>query len=496
VTRRSPLLALLALGALGAALAPGCSLVLDFGDECEADGDCGGGLRCVQGLCVGGTLSPNDLIKPPCLSVYGVSLEDALSPDTILVGTVLPHTGDLAAYGPGMDAGVALAVKEINLAGGLFGKKFGVVSCDSGTDTERAVAAVSYLTDVVGVPAVIGPAGSTIAIEAFNRAAGPSGALMISPAATSPALTSMVDGDRLWRTAPSDAIQGAAIAALLLDRGYAKVAVVNRADAYGNGLRDAIQDGLCQSFACNDDAVYYTRNYAADATYADDQSDIILDLVTFQPEATVLIAFAEDGISFMNLAAGQGIKRFVLSDGVKTDTVLTSLADPQVLCGILGTNPASPTGSNYLSFELRFKGEFGSSPGAYAANSYDAMYLLGYAVAAAGVVNLTGDSLAAGMRRLSAGDRVQPGSSAWSNVIQLLFGSPDRTVNYDGASGALDFDVHGEAPSDIEGWVFDVDGGKVSSLGVLMTQQGVYQAPTVVNPVWPGVGATCRALGR
>lgn len=83
---------------------------------------------------------------------------------------------------------------------------------------------------------------------------------MISPSSTSPAITNLPDNNLVWRTAPSDAIQGAAIGAHLLDENFERVAVVNRDDSYGHGLREAVQASFCEPVRCTSDR-YLTRSY-------------------------------------------------------------------------------------------------------------------------------------------------------------------------------------------------------------------------------------------
>ena len=101
---------------------------------------------------------------------------------------------------------------------------------------------------------------------------------MMSPAATSPQITDLSDDDLLWRTAPSDAIQGAAIANYLLkETTFNRIAIINRNDVYGNGLRDAILDPLCETFPCTDETQFYNSVYD-EKTPETDQSKIVVEL--------------------------------------------------------------------------------------------------------------------------------------------------------------------------------------------------------------------------
>ena len=477
--------------ALAVTLLCGCTAILDF-DDCSKDSDCtqfGPGLVCKDKRCVAPGVGPSigtygDLLAFPCTRVYGVSPEDDYDPSTIILGTLLPASGALATYGPPIDAAVELAVEEINQAGGVFGRTLAVVSCDSGTDVEQAKLAATHLAEVAKVPAVVGAAASSITIEVFTKVAKQQGMLMISPASTSPALTNLPDDGLLWRTAPSDAIQGQAIAEYLLAEGFRNVAIILRDDAYGTGLRDAIFDNLCgEAFNCDDDDHLFTRSYGAD-TEADDQSSAIIDMGAqgFQPDVIVLIGFTEDGIAFMNLAQKSGYKRFVLTDGTKSNDLIAGVP-ADVTCQAIGTAPAAPQGTAYQTFALRYESRWKEEPGAFNAHAYDATYLLGYAMAASYTEGaVTGAELAAGLARLSSGVGVEAGSGPWNATIQQLRNNPEATVDFNGASGALNFNNQtGEALSSIEGWYFNLVKGEVESLGVIFTEAGVYKPPDLTE---------------
>ncbi|MFT7625671.1 MAG: ABC-type branched-subunit amino acid transport system substrate-binding protein [Myxococcota bacterium] len=273
------------------------------------------------------------------------------------------------------------------------------------------------------------------------------------------------------------------MAQYLLDEkhGFRKIAVVNRADAYGDGLSDAISKELClgdSTFDCQDDLL--ARSYNPE-TYEAEQSDIIVELQDYGPDVIVLIGFLEDGINFLKLADSVGLDRFVLTDGTRSDELLLAGISDELLCRAIGTNPASPSGETFKSFELRYEKKWKEAPGAFNANAYDAIYVLGYGIAAAlGKVSgpLTGAAIAAELTRLSSGAEVAVGNSQWNATIQTLKASAESQIDFVGASGRLNFDpATGEAGGTIEAFAFDVDKGEVVSLGEFFTEEGTYTAP-------------------
>lgn len=474
----------------------GCvSSAYPFADECKTADDCVGTLACVEHLCVDpASVGAGSLLSGTCNRIYGVSEAEALSPDTLLIGTLFPSSGDLASLGPSMDDAVKLAVDEINQAGGLPGGiKLGVVSCDTATNTATAEAAAEHLATVAGVPVILGAGASSVTLDTFNAAVRPRGVLMMSPSATSTALANLDDDDLLWRTAPSDAGQAAAIGAWLAARGAQHVAVLHRDDTYGNGLQNALTDPdgpLCKAINCLSDDAYFARSYDPDAL--DTHLDGLMDeLEGFIPDVTVVVSFRSDGLAIMNAMAARGLTKVVLTDGWTGDDLTTLLDSTEMACGLVMTQPAAPASQ----FLLRFKSKYGTKPGSFAANAYDAAYLVAYALAS--VTDATardGAAVAAGLRRLSAGEEVQVGPDAWGATVNTLRGDASVTVNFQGVSGPLDFDAHGEAPADMELWVVNTDDHHSASLGVVYTADGQYVDPRLSDPEWPGTGAACEAL--
>ena len=78
----------------------------------------------------------------------------------IKIGATLPLTGTAAVSGQGLQAGVQLAVDEINEAGGIEGRKLNAIILDDGYTADRVVTNVRRLVSQEGVYAVVAPAGS------------------------------------------------------------------------------------------------------------------------------------------------------------------------------------------------------------------------------------------------------------------------------------------------------------------------------------------------
>ena len=506
-------------------IASGCSAVLDFDDECSVEADCnaiGRGLRCDGGFCVekelvevrgcerdvdcagygsglacelGLCVDGNHIeVGGLCDRFFGEDPRTAPPGTVITLGALLPRSGALGAFGDGMENGVRLAVSEINQSGGVLGKKLGVLSCDDATDSTKAIRAARHLVDVGHVEAIIGAGASGVTIDTFNAVAKEARVLMMSPSSTSQAISNLTDEGLLWRTAPSDAVQGRAIAEYVIAKRYNKIGLVNRNDAYGNGLAGTIRGGLCDTgrFTCSAETLsYHTYTDQAGPSQVAAQSEVIASLAAFQPDAVILIGFPQDGIDFLNLSNGSGFK-FILTDGMRDQAITgatppqVGIADPAIQCSLVGTFPASPSGELFDAFAFRYDGMFRTAPPTFSANSYDATYLIALAYAAAsgaGIGDPDGRALAEGLARLSEGPpEIELGVGDFGTAITQLQASDISTVDVNGVSGPLNFDgALGEAPSGIEMWRLDPDAKLISNLGVVYDGQNKYTFDAVLQ---------------
>src|SRR5690606_7562515 len=157
------------------------------------------------------------------------------------IGIILGFTGPLETITPGMAGSAELALKEVNDSGLLLdGLTLTPVRADSTCiDSAAAQAAAERLVSAENIAAIMGADCSGVTIAIANNVAVPNGVVMISPSATSPALTTIEDKDYFFRTAPSDARQGEIMAQMLMEKGVSSVAVTYTNNDYGKGFSDA-----------------------------------------------------------------------------------------------------------------------------------------------------------------------------------------------------------------------------------------------------------------
>ncbi|MFN3145316.1 MAG: ABC transporter substrate-binding protein [Paracoccaceae bacterium] len=163
--------------------------------------------------------------------------------EEVKIGIILGFTGPIESLTPSMADGAELAIKEVSDSGLLLGgRTVTSVRADSTCiDAGAATAAAERLITSDGVKGIMGADCSGVTGAILANVAVPNGVVMISPSATSPALSTAEDNGLFFRTAPSDARQGVVMAEILLEAGIQEVAVTYTNNDYGKGLADSFE---------------------------------------------------------------------------------------------------------------------------------------------------------------------------------------------------------------------------------------------------------------
>ncbi|MBI3181890.1 MAG: ABC transporter substrate-binding protein [Myxococcales bacterium] len=462
--------------ALAVGTAAGCSFVTARGfEECAKDSECAGGAVCLQRYCIRQPEGCNQ------------SLGATDNPRRIALAAALPISlgGDLSSgqkdesEKQGLNA-MALALEEVNQRDGVAGRPFALYVCDTAGDKDRIKQQATWLAEELLAPAVI-TSGSSQTIAAQQETV-PRGTLIMTATATSPEITFLPDKGSgstglVWRTAPSDAIQGRVIADLLIAgcpspecnppiTPVTKVGVVYLDDPYGQGLKEVLAERFNQP-PREIRSFQYSRNGEVNAA--------VNGLSSFGPQATVLIAFPDDAVRVTTAAAQKANltkasgHRWLFTDSAK-DPTLVSGSPAGELDAAYGTAPAQGAGAAFQSFSERFlaKYQVKAEDYSFTAHSYDAMYVLAlgaaYAVGADGSQPVTGERIAEGLTKLSLGPvfKLTPGEFTPAKAA-LQSGN---SIDIEGASGKLNFDpATGEAASPIELWqVSTATGGSFATV--------------------------------
>lgn len=201
----------------------------------------------------------------------------------LVIGVYLPVTGVGSELGQPMIAAVEDAVGTINDAGGVLGRPIVTVQADEGAGTGPGELLAA------GVDAIVGPASSLTALSQLAPAVDANtGVVVCSPSATSLALDDYPDNTFLFRTAPSDSLQMAAIARQVQRTGARSVAVGYLDDPYGRGLEGAFLAEVEARFI----SVPVAVGFSGDQT---DLSGSAAELLDAEPGVIVVLGDSDDG---------------------------------------------------------------------------------------------------------------------------------------------------------------------------------------------------------
>jgi ABC-type branched-subunit amino acid transport system substrate-binding protein len=296
---------------------------------------------------------------------------------TLQLGYILPESGPLAFLGPPQIQAVELAVADINEAGGVLGNDVSISSGDEAGDAAIASEEASRLIGE-GVDAIVGAAASGMSL-AFVDAVTSAGILQCSASNTAPTFTANDYGGLYSRTAPTDALQGPVLADAIIAEGGQNVAILARADDYGQGLLDATQEALEEAGA----TIAFSEAYDPEAQTFSAEVDAVAGS---NPDAVVLISFEEGGqILAAMIEAGLGPQDVAIwgADGTAGDDFVSAVSpdDPGAVEGMRGTRPTADANPEFIS---RFEEETGLDDTTYAPQAYDCVTIIALAAELAG----------------------------------------------------------------------------------------------------------------
>ena len=303
---------------------------------------------------------------------------DAAEANTFKLGVSGPLTGGAAVYGTAVAQGAQIAVDEINAQGGI---QFELSAQDDEADGEKAVNAYNALLDW-GMQILVGPvtSGSGIAVAAV---AYQDRVFCLTPSGSS---TDVIDGnDNMFQVCFTDPNQGIASADYMAEN-YpdAKVAVIYRNDdAYSQGIHDnfvaecaevgidVVYEGTFTNDTATDFSVQLTAAQAAEA-------DMVFLPIYYQP-ASVILNQANDMGYAPTFFGVDGMDGILTLEGFDT-----SLAE-----GVMLLTPFSADAEDEMTqnFVAAYEDAYGEVPNQFAADAYDAVYIIAAAIEQAGVTS-------------------------------------------------------------------------------------------------------------
>lgn len=313
---------------------------------------------------------------------------------TVKIGGIGPLTGAYANYGLSEKNGAELAVKEINEAGGIAGKQIELSYQDSQGESESAVNAYGKLMDwgmEVSLGCVLSGENASVVAAARDD-----DVLLITPSGSA---DKCIDGnDKAFRVCFYDSYQGAAAAQYIKDNDIVDtVGVLYQSDVdYSVGLYNAFVE------KCGELGITIAETQTFTSTTSTDFSTQVNALVASGAKLVFIPIYAEEASTFLTQARGKFADDvyFFGADGL--DGILgkveqdTSLANNVLmLTPFAADNPAE----NVQSFVKKYQEAYGATPDQFAADAYDAIYVIKAAVEKAG--STSGAALASALTSLT-----------------------------------------------------------------------------------------------
>jgi branched-chain amino acid transport system substrate-binding protein len=391
------------------------------------------------------------------LSLLAVAFASPALGQGLRLGVVTSMTGGLQEFGPTTLNGINVAVEEVNAAGGVLGGKLEIVVGDDQTTPHVGVAAAKKLIEVDRVSGIIGSLSSGVTIPIAQSVTSVAGVPQISTASTSPVITTLKDDDFLFRTVPTDAVQGVALAQLVREKKVKDVAIVFVNNDYGRGLAQSFSDAFQK----------IGGKVTASVSYEEKQASYRGELqraAKGKSAHLLLIAYPQDGIPIVRQSLEGGLfTRFIFTDGMKSTDMLGAIG-AKFLEGSFGTAPEA-AGEGQDRFRKAYEKRFGAMPPRpFIDSAYDATMI--FALAATKAKSNSPRQLRDAIRQVAnaPGERILPGEFA--KAKKLLEGGKD--VHYIGAAGPQDFDKHGDVAGTYAHW--EIEKGKIVTRRVFVPE--------------------------
>ncbi|MBW2145651.1 MAG: ABC transporter substrate-binding protein [Deltaproteobacteria bacterium] len=330
--------------------------------------------------------------------------------------------------------------------------KLTLIHEDSETSAIPGTNAAKKLVEINKVVAIVGALASGVTIPVAESVTLPNSVLQISNASTSPMITVLPadkDKDLLFRTCPSDALQGVISGKLAADLGYKKASTLYVNNPYGQGLAEQFKKsfeargGKVLAMVPHDEKAAPT--YTAELKKALAGKPDTIGAFSYPGHSTIYLKEAIELFKFNN---------FLFCDGTKSIKNVEVVGAENVE-GLYGTAPGSALNPSYDAFLAEYAKAYGSFPKfPFVTNAYDAMSVIGLAILKAQAKGqpITSLSIRDNLRTIAnpPGEVIRPGE--FKKAAELI--KQGKDINYEGAAGSVDFDKNGDVITPIEVWKY------------------------------------------
>ncbi len=291
----------------------------------------------------------------------------------LVLGAIMPLTGDLATYGRPVKEGMETAVAEINSSGGIAGKPVKIVFEDDAGNPTQAVNAFQKLVDYDMVPIVLGPltSGASLATAPIAESRK---VVQLSTIAGTIKLSDA--GDYVFRLFPSDEFQGAYIGEAGAETFKSKrAAIVYVKNAYGEGIKGIVR----KAYVAKGGTIVGEESVPEGGT---DFNAQIAKVRLAKPDLIFGLLYYNEGAQFLVQLKQQRLDVRVLGGDAWFGPIGQIAGDAARLLvfSSVAFGPNYADSPKMQSFISGFRAKHGYEPDSYCATGYDAVYAAKYAI--------------------------------------------------------------------------------------------------------------------
>ena len=353
----------------------------------------------------------------------------AQGPGTIKIGILIPLTGATSQFGATMSRAAQIAAEEINAAGGVNGKRVEVVIEDDQSNPEAAVRAARKLIDVDGVVAIGGSYASSVTSAVASLCWESKTVLATSSGADS--ITKLPHQGYIFRTSPTVTLQGTRVGELGVELGAKRMFFLGPQTPFAQSYIDIISGIFTRAGGSGAGLIYEDKksSYRTEVDQALRTKPDVIVLGGYVPDTSVVLKDL--------YRAGFEGKRIGFSFGINQKLVEAIPAEVGEGAYSLVPSAAVSAGA-YKRLIAKMKVEALDS---YSCQVYDHVNLVALALANAAKSEATGTTVRDNLRAISQQPKGKPVDSGAEGLKLLAAGTP---INFDGASGALEFADNGD----------------------------------------------------
>jgi branched-chain amino acid transport system substrate-binding protein len=297
---------------------------------------------------------------------------DKAAGDEIVIGSNFELTGNVAQYGANANNGLKLAIKEINDAGGINGKKIKIVEADAKSEAAEAVNAATKLISDDKVVALIGPA-VTANVIAESQVATDNKVPVIAPAATNPDVT-VENGqvkEFIFRSCFIDPQQSEVMAQFAVKELQATKAVIyiDSSSDYSKSLGKIFKE----KFEADGGTVVMEEAFLAKDQ---DFKAALTKIQTANADVIFVPAYYEEVGKIVKQARELGITAAILGTDGWDDSKVIDIAGKDALNNTFFCTHYFEGDAEVQGFIKAYKEEYKSDPNVFAALGYDAGKML------------------------------------------------------------------------------------------------------------------------